>query len=146
MSFISQEHIQTINHKYRNKNSPTDVLSFPQNNWREPLTSRGLETSSVQSFLAESNQVCNEFGALGDILISIDDAQINAHQINQSLNRELGFLIIHGILHLLGHDHIDKEDEAIMLKEQNILVSKFLDNKGSILQNSVWKKDGSPRC
>jgi len=79
--------IQTLNAKYRNKDTATDVLSF---NLDDPIT-------------------------LGQIVISIEMAKEQAKDLVQSLNEELEFLFTHGLLHLLAYDHENPEDEKLML-------------------------------
>jgi len=79
--------IQKLNKKYRKKDEPTDVLSFP------------LDDPNL----------------LGQIVISVDRAKQQAIELNQPLSEELKFLFAHGLLHLLGHDHQNPEEEKIML-------------------------------
>ena len=92
----SDEIIKELNNQYRNKDKPTDVLSFP------------MEDKLM----------------LGDIAISIDTAKKQAEEREIALEREVAFLFIHGLLHLLGYDHIEKEDEVIMFKKQDELLNK----------------------
>ena len=61
---------------------------------------------------------------LGDIYISIDKAKEQANEYGHSLNRELSFLFVHGLLHLLGYDHMNEEDEKIMFKLQDEILPK----------------------
>lgn len=84
--FVDNEKIQTLNKTYRNINEPTDVLSF----------------------------LSDEENYLGDVFISIDKAKTQAEDFNHSLNREVGFLAVHGYLHLKGYLHETKEDEDKM--------------------------------
>lgn len=102
LSFVNDETIQQLNHQYRNKNKPTDVLSF-----------------SLQE---------GEFGninphILGDIVISVDTAAADAARNSLSLDQEINFLIIHGLLHLLGYDHENttREEKKKMQSKQGIL-------------------------
>ncbi len=62
---------------------------------------------------------------LGDIAISLQTAARQANEIGQSLERELAFLTVHGVLHLLGYDHMTPEDEAIMLEKQRVIMAKL---------------------
>jgi probable rRNA maturation factor len=92
ISFVSDGEIQELNNKYRGKNKPTDVLSFPS---------------------AEIPD-CGVF-CLGDIVISAETAVRQADEYGHSFERETAFLTVHGILHLLGLDHeTDTSDEAVM--------------------------------
>ena len=92
--FVNDEEIHKLNLKYRQKDSSTDVLSFP------------LGIEGVYD-------VNNDTGAqmLGDIVISTEHAVEQAERYGHSLQREIGYLTVHSMLHLLGYDHID-DDEA----------------------------------
>lgn len=90
----NNEEIHAINKQYRNIDRPTDVLSFAER---------------------ESPNPDPKF--LGQIIISLDRAQEQADELNQSLEEELRFLFVHGLLHILGYDHEKPEDEKVMLKE-----------------------------
>lgn len=106
VSFVNNEEIHRLNKEYRNIDRPTDVLSFP-------LGGNG------------SYDVNNETEALllGDIVISIETALKQAEIYGHSLEREIGFLTVHSMLHLLGYDHEQgKLQERIMReKEESIL-------------------------
>ena len=95
--------IKEINAKYRNINKETDVISF------------ALEDEK------EENTFLNK-RILGDIYISVDKAKSQSKEYGQSLIRELSFLSVHGLLHLLGYDHIEKEDEKIMFEKQELIL------------------------
>lgn len=95
--------IKEINAKYRNINKETDVISF------------ALEDEK------EENTFLNK-RILGDIYISVDKAKSQSKEYRHSLIRELSFLSVHGLLHLLGYDHIEKEDEKIMFKKQELIL------------------------
>ena len=95
--------IKEINAKYRNINKETDVISF------------ALEDEK------EENTFLNK-RILGDIYISVDKAKLQSKEYRHSLIRELSFLSVHGLLHLLGYDHIEKEDEKIMFEKQELIL------------------------
>ena len=95
--------IKEINAKYRNINKETDVISF------------ALEDEK------EENTFLNK-RILGDIYISVDKAKSQSKEYRHSLIRELSFLSVHGLLHLLGYDHIEKEDEKIMFEKQELIL------------------------
>ena len=95
--------IKEINAKYRNINKETDVISF------------ALEDEK------EENTFLNK-RILGDIYISVDKAKSQSKESRHSLIRELSFLSVHGLLHLLGYDHIEKEDEKIMFEKQELIL------------------------
>ncbi|MBS4959733.1 MAG: rRNA maturation RNase YbeY [Clostridiales bacterium] len=103
VSIVSNEEIKQINHQFRKIDKATDVLSFPQ------LTFEEGEVAQVN----ENNEVI-----LGDIIISIDRAKEQAAEYGHSLKREIAFLTVHSMLHLLGYDHMIPEEEKEMFKRQ----------------------------
>lgn len=110
VSFVSNNEIKNLNKIYRNKDSVTDVLSFP-------LT--GSDGST------EINQ---ETGAvlLGDIVISLETAVKQASNYGHSLEREIGFLTVHSMLHLLGYDHETSQlDQRIMREKEESVLEKL---------------------
>ena len=102
---INNEKIREINREYRNIDRETDVISF------------ALEDE--KSFNRTDIRV------LGDIYISIDKAKSQAEEYGHSLKRELSFLTVHGFLHLLGYDHMEKEDEIKMFSLQNEILKEY---------------------
>ena len=103
-SIVSNAEIKEINNKFRNIDKKTDVLSFPL----------------IDDFktIDMSLQIIN----LGDIIISIEQAIFQAKEYGHSLEREIAFLTVHSMLHLLGYDHIEKNEEKIMFfKQKEIL-------------------------
>lgn len=130
VSFVSTEEIAELNSNYRNLNKPTDVLSFPQIDWPSPLlastpTSPQRITEILSSMDINQESSDNDGMLLGDVIICLDVAAQNAEQIGQSLAREVCFLIIHGILHLCGHDHEIEAEEKIMLVEQDFILARL---------------------
>lgn len=110
VTFVDNKDIQELNKEYRKKDEPTDVISFA-------LQEGALDQISIV-----------ESGApliLGDIIISIDKAEEQAREYNHSLERELGFLAVHGFLHLLGYDHMNESDEKVMFQKQNDILDGF---------------------
>ena len=119
--------IQELNLQYRDKNKTTDVLSFPQIEWEYPC--------AVGVLSKESSSLKIPQNTLGDLVISLEQTEHNAQNIGQSINREFCFLLVHGILHLCGHDHIELEDEKIMLNQQRLIMDileKHLDSHNGI--------------
>lgn len=108
VTFVDNEEIQELNRTYRDKNQPTDVLSFPM---YEPDQVE-IETFDDEPLL------------LGDIIISIPRAKEQALEYNHSFERELGFLLVHGFLHLLGYDHGDEVAEQEMFSRQEEILTK----------------------
>jgi len=134
VNFVSREEIQILNHRYRLKETPTDVLSFPQTEFFEPIS--GGKT-------AKHSEIHN---LLGDLVICIDVAEKNANLIEHSIADEVAFLIAHGILHLGGHDHIHPSEEQLMLREQKEIIG-LLNEKRRLepedFSTLVTKADGS---
>ena len=106
---IDNSRIREINREYRNIDRETDVISF------------ALEDDKTFNL--------EEFRVLGDIYISIDKAKSQALEYGHSFKRELSFLAIHGFLHLLGYDHMEKEEEEIMFKKQEEVLSRYEINR-----------------
>ena len=97
--------IRDMNRDYRGIDKETDVISF------------ALEDEK------DENVFLNE-RLLGDIYISIDKAKEQADEYGHSLTRELSFLAVHGLLHLLGYDHMTEEDEKIMFGKQELILGE----------------------
>ena len=108
VSFVDNKYIHKINKKYRGIDRPTDVISFAfvdaEGNYDKILFSPGVVV-------------------LGDIYISVEKAKEQAEEYGHSLHRELSFLFVHGLLHLLGYDHMKEEDEKIMFNLQDEILS-----------------------
>ena len=109
VSLVDNKYIHRINKKYRHIDRPTDVISF--------------------AFLDDGHQydkVLYKEGmiALGDIYISVEKANEQANEYGHSIKRELCFLFVHGLLHLLGYDHMTKEDEEKMFSLQDEILKQ----------------------
>lgn len=103
--FVNSEEIHKINKEYRNVDRITDVISF------------ALEDNKDISY--------KDFRLLGDIYIAIEVAYSQALEYNHSTEREVCFLSTHGLLHLLGYDHMKEEDEKIMFGKQKELLDAY---------------------
>ncbi|WML40599.1 rRNA maturation RNase YbeY [Neobacillus sp. OS1-2] len=110
ISFVSNERIHEINREYRDKDMPTDVISFAM----EELGEGEVELAGV-----EMPRV------LGDIIISIPRTKEQAEEYGHSFERELGFLAVHGFLHLLGYDHMTEEEEKEMFTLQKEILDEY---------------------
>ena len=101
VSFISNDEIRALNQQYREKDAPTDVLSFP-------LGENGSWDKNVDT------------GAymLGDIVISAEKAFEQAQLYGHTIQREIGFLTVHSMFHLLGYDHMEPDEAAVMEAKQ----------------------------
>jgi probable rRNA maturation factor len=99
------EHIQVINRDYRNKDQPTDVISF--------------------AYLdSEDDFMLGPFLTLGDIVISLERVEEQAKDYGHNFKREFYYVLTHGILHLLGYDHIEEADKKIMRKKEEEILEK----------------------
>ena len=114
VSLVDDETIHQINRDYRNVDRVTDVISFAFNDDKDPADQ--INSLEVQRML-------------GEILICLPQAKRQAAEIGNTLERELSFLFTHGLLHLLGYDHMTPEDEAIMFPLQEKILSLVGDNK-----------------
>jgi len=101
---VDNKKIREINKEYRKIDKETDVISFALEDYMDITLPHRL---------------------LGDIYISIDKAKGQAIEYGHSLLRELGFLSIHGLLHLLGYDHMNEEDEKVMFERQELILNEF---------------------
>ena len=110
LTFVDNHKIREINKEYRNKDSATDVISFAMEEMGEgEMAIVGVEMPRV----------------LGDIIISVEKAKEQAEEYGHSFMRELGFLAVHGFLHLLGYDHMTSEDEKEMFSRQKDILDAF---------------------
>lgn len=102
--FVTNEKIHEINYQYRGIDRPTDVISFA---------------------LEDNQDFEMKIRILGDIYISVEKAKEQAEAYGHSFRREISFLAVHGILHLLGYDHMEKEDEKIMFAKQEEVLNQY---------------------
>jgi probable rRNA maturation factor len=110
ITFVKNERIQEINREYRGKDKPTDVISFAM----EELGEGEIQISGG-----------NMPRVLGDIIISTDKAREQAEDYGHTVERELGFLAVHGFLHLLGYDHETEADEKEMFDLQRRILDEY---------------------
>lgn len=100
LSLVSDGSIRSLNHRYRGKDSSTDVLSFPLDDGTQPPALERM---------------------LGDVVISVDTARRQAAAYDAPLQREIYRLLIHGLLHLKGHDHEADSQRRVMQREERRL-------------------------
>lgn len=106
---VDNEEIKKLNKKFRSVDKETDVLSFPMIEFND----------KPKDALIKKNIL------LGDIVISLPKVFEQAREYGHTIEREIGFLVVHGILHLLGYDHINPGDEKIMFDKQEIILAKI---------------------
>lgn len=109
VSIVDNQEIRQINQQFRDIDSATDVLSFP-----------------LQTFEEGEQPDVNEKGEilLGDIIISLERAKEQGEEYGHSLKREVAFLTAHSMLHLLGYDHMEEEEEKEMFAKQREILIK----------------------
>lgn len=112
ITLTHNDNIQKINAEHRNIDKPTDVLSFPMFEREEiPMLKEGNSDDDGQ---VET--------MLGDIIVSVEKVREQAEEYGHSFKRELAYLVTHGMLHLLGYDHMIEEEKVVMRKrEEEIL-------------------------
>ena len=120
IAFIDEDEIKKLNIQHRNVNKVTDVLSFPMLDIIYPQTLKDYEIEKMP----------NGNLYIGDIVICKQVAKRQAKEYGHSLKREVSFLALHGLLHLLGYDHIKKSDEKIMMKKSEEILNSLKIKRG----------------
>ncbi len=108
ITLTDDAYIKELNTQYRNKDCATDVLSFALNEGEEPEIVDGPAVNLI-----------------GDIIISVETAKRQAEEYGHSLEREMAFLTVHGMMHLLGYDHIAEADRIEMRKEEEYVLENL---------------------
>lgn len=106
VTFLKSDKIQKLNYEYRGKDKSTDVLSFPM-------------YESMDEFPDEGEL------QLGDVVINKEQAQVQADEYGHTFKREMVYLFVHSLLHLLGYDHEDREDKKIMRKREEEIMEEL---------------------
>lgn len=104
---VDNNKIQLLNREYRDKNSVTDVLSFPQ---YESIKEDGINEPFIY---------------LGDIVISLDQAGSQAAEFGHPIEREIVYLVVHSLLHLLGYDHMNDVDKSEMRSHEKAVLKEL---------------------
>lgn len=113
LTLVDDEGIAELNEQYRSVVGPTDVLSFPM--WTK---------DQLHDVVADPNKYPERPLLLGDVVISVETARRQAEEYGHSFGREMAFLLVHGVLHLLGYEHDDDESRAEMrAKEEAVLTA-----------------------
>jgi probable rRNA maturation factor len=118
VQFTNNDTIREINKKHRGIFDSTDVLSFPQNKWsvKPSIDKKGVVTSQIGEGLIPVH--------LGDVIIAPEHAHKNADEIGHTIDQEVCFLLVHGILHLCGYDHQEPADEIEMISQQKLIMKE----------------------
>ncbi len=127
IGFVGPTAMRRINRQFRAKDKSTDVLSFPQMEWRAPITiqktSRAQKFSKAKHSTGKSLVAFEHENILGDMIICLDAAQKNSREDGSDVAREVCFLLAHGLLHLCGHDHQKPAEKALMFRQQDTLMA-----------------------
>ena len=116
ITFTDNKGIQKLNRDFRGLDRPTDVLSFPLTDYE-----------AIDTPLAD--ELC---GSLGDVVLSLERAREQAEEYGHSLDREIAFLTVHSMLHLLGYDHETGEEDELDMRHRQ---SEILKNIGLDIKN-----------
>lgn len=117
LTFTNDEEIHKLNLEYRGIDRPTDVLSFA-------MQEDGKDELGIIFEVESEDETDPISGMLGDIIISVDTAKAQSEEYGHSLEREIGFLFVHGFLHLIGYDHQDERSEAEMTAKQEAILNQ----------------------
>lgn len=107
VTFVSSEEIHELNKIYRNKDHVTDVLSFPQ-------------YENVEEMMRAKGVLC-----LGDVVICPEQALLQAEEFGHSGERELVYLFVHSVFHLMGYDHMEEESKSEMRAQEEKIMSQI---------------------
>ena len=115
ISLVNNEEMRSLNMEYRGIDKETDVLSFPM----VEFIDEALEKED------EDAEYIEEEIALGDIVISMEKVLEQSEEFGHSFNRELAFLLVHGMLHLLGYDHEEGASQGEMFDKQELILKEM---------------------
>ncbi|MCH5461307.1 rRNA maturation RNase YbeY [Lactobacillus sp. LC28-10] len=116
VTFVNNDRIQEINREYRGVDRATDVISFAIEDSAEDDEFPIVMDEALEEEIPEN---------IGDIFVSVDKVGEQAEYLEHSYERELGFLVVHGFLHLNGYDHMEPEDEKVMFKLQRDILDAY---------------------
>lgn len=117
VTLSDNEEIARINASFREIEKETDVLSFPGIEFVEAGDFNSIASELETNYISYFNPENDEF-MLGDMIISVEKIKEQAIEYGHSETRELAFLVVHSMLHLLGYDHMNEEEASIMEKKQ----------------------------
>lgn len=117
LRFVDGEEMRSLNRQYRNVDATTDVLSFPA---FEPEELEGFFQGDRQGLLGEEERI-----PLGDIVLNVEKIREQAREIGHGTDREAAYLAVHSFLHLLGYDHLTKEDQEEMRSREERIMTRL---------------------
>ncbi len=118
ITFVDDDEIQTLNKSERNIDEVTDVLSFPT---LENVFNKEINKKNFPEDVNPENGKVD----IGDVVINLNRAHEQAGSFGHSFTREVAYLLVHGLLHLMGYDHIDKLDSNLMRAQEEKVLAKF---------------------
>lgn len=117
VSIVDEDRIHEVNKEFRGMDKATDVLSFPLNDYNKAADFDDFDENAA-SFNFDTGELM-----LGDIIISAAHVIKQADEYGHTRKRELAFLTIHSVLHLLGYDHMNEKDEKLMFSKQDAILA-----------------------
>ncbi|WP_424766227.1 rRNA maturation RNase YbeY [Paenibacillus sp. sgz302251] len=117
LTFVDDDRIHELNREYRGIDRPTDVLSFA-------MQEDGTDELDIIFDVESEDELDPISGMLGDIIISVETAALQSEEYGHSLEREIGFLFVHGFLHLIGYDHQEHAAEEEMTAKQEAVLQQ----------------------
>ena len=118
---VDNEEIKDINRKYREIDKVTDVLSFPLLDYPQGKVFKEVyENNNFHESMLDQGEI-----VLGDIVLSLEKAKEQSIEYGHTFKREISYLIIHSILHLLGYDHMNDQDKERMREREEYILSSF---------------------
>lgn len=121
VTFVTNERSHELNLKYRDTNRPTDVISLEY----KPESSLSFDEEDLADD-PDLAEVLTEFDAyIGELFISVDKAREQAQEYGHSFEREMGFLAVHGFLHINGYDHYTPQEEKEMFSLQEEILDAY---------------------
>jgi probable rRNA maturation factor len=122
---VENEEIRSINREHRKIDTITDVLSFPMLDYPNGKVYKEVYTNNT----FDSSMLDGEELVLGDIVLSLERAKEQSEEYGHSFKRELAYLVIHSVLHLLGYDHMEEKDKLKMREREEYILSRFNINR-----------------
>lgn len=119
--FVDNTEIKQINNDMRNIDKVTDVLSFPMLEYEKHRVFKDMYIG----YNFDISYLNEEFLVLGDMALSLERALEQSKEYEHSFIREVCYLIVHSILHLLGYDHMEEEEKSVMRKREEEILSSF---------------------
>ena len=110
LTIVDEDEIQNLNREYRGNDSVTDVLSFPM-------------FESIEELKAELSEGKREEILIGDVVICYEQAMRQAEEYETGSKRELLYLFVHSMMHLLGYDHMNEEDKTLMREHEEAVLN-----------------------